>query len=153
MKGFKITGCTARAWLWLIIIFSYAYVFGFTVLGLLSNTELMYEKDKKFWTAMLLLLNFSYCSIALIHLLRFDRKGRLISEPKLSIYGNFLLCICLFFAAAFYPLKPILTNFQIVNTKAYFTTGIILTFIISVVASLIVTYAISKTTDKKVEAN
>ncbi|PPC64125.1 hypothetical protein C1Y41_05665 [Pantoea sp. ICBG 1758] len=152
MKGFKIPEINVKAWLWLVLIFSYFYVFGFTILGLLSSTELMYEKDKKFWTAMLLLLNFAYCSIALIHLFCFDRKGRLISEPRLSRYSNLLLCFCPFVAAAFDPLKPFLINSQILNGKAYFTTGIILAFIISAVASCIIAYVILKKTDKNLEA-
>lgn len=121
---------SVKTWLYFVIIISYVYVICFTSSGMLSISEPMSKDDKEFWTDFLLLTNFIYCCIALIHLFGFDRRNLLITHPNLSRYSSLLLTICPLLAAAFDPLKSTLLKWHILNEKMYFFTGVISLFII-----------------------
>ncbi|MEN4543777.1 hypothetical protein ABEG75_11585 [Pantoea agglomerans] len=138
-----------KVWLLFVIVISYFYVVGFSLIGLLSSTDLMYANDKAFWSFLLLLINIAYCTVAFIHLFRFDRRKLLTSEATLSKYASLMLTICPLLAALFDPFKLILLKWNITNEKTYFATGVISLFIIFGLALTSSLFLISKSTDRK----
>ncbi|WP_313382543.1 hypothetical protein [Pantoea sp.] len=142
-----------KVWLLFVIGISYFYVVGFSLIGLLSNTDLMYADDKALWSLVLFVINIAYCVVALLHLFRFDRRGLLNSEATLSKYASLMLTICPLLAALFDPVKSLLLQWQFTNQNTYLAAGIISLFIIFSLALVISLLIISKSTDRKLKVS